>query len=120
MAPRSIALLWDMRTAANLAHEFLGSTSLEAYREDPLLRSAVERQLQNLGEALVQLEKADAMTALRIPEHRQVIGTRNVLVHGYAAVRDDRIWNTVIGDLPPPMQGLGALLAETDLPPASP
>jgi uncharacterized protein with HEPN domain len=43
--------LHDALTAARRAREFLGELDADAYRANVLVRSAVERQLEILGEA---------------------------------------------------------------------
>jgi uncharacterized protein with HEPN domain len=48
-----------------------------------MLRSAVERQFEIIGEALSQLAKIDPAVAARIPDLRRIVGFRNVLIHGY-------------------------------------
>lgn len=75
--------LYDMVTAARLALQSVHGKSLEDYQADLLLRSAVERQLQIAGEALVQLSRAAPEIAQQLPEHRRIIAFRNILVHGY-------------------------------------
>jgi uncharacterized protein with HEPN domain len=106
------AFLWDMREAADLVSQFMGSATLETYLADVMLRSAVERQLQNLGEALVQLEKLSPVLAARIPQHRKIIGFRNVLVHAYTTVNHSRVWEVVGTELPTLRATLQDLLNE--------
>jgi len=48
-------LLWDICHAADAVAAFTRGKDLEDYKEDSFLRSAVERQLIILGEAVVQL-----------------------------------------------------------------
>ena len=45
-----------------------------------------------LGEARAQLAKADAATAARIPDLREIVAFRNILVHGYAVVEHEIVW----------------------------
>ena len=78
---------------------------------DIVLRSAVERQFEIIGEALAQLARIDAATAQKVPDLRQVIAFRNVLIHGYATVDPARVWRVIEDNLPPLRAALAALLA---------
>ena len=91
--PRSY--LWDAVRAADLIVEFARGRTLDDYESDALLRSAVERQFMIIGEALSQLSRADAELAGRVPELGEIIGFRNILVHGYAIVDDEQVWHTI-------------------------
>jgi len=52
MAPDSAKYLWDVQQAAARALRFVQGKRFEDERVDELLRSAVERQLEVVGEAL--------------------------------------------------------------------
>lgn len=91
--PRSY--IWDAVRAADLIVEFVRGRTLVDYESDALLRSAVERQFVIIGEALSQLSRADAELAGRVPELGEIIGFRNILVHGYAIVDDEQVWHTI-------------------------
>ena len=102
--------LWDAREAARAVHEFVSGKSRDDYARDLLLRSGVERQLEIVGEALNQLAKHDPGLAGEIPDLPAIVGFRNVLVHGYALVNDDRVWDIVHESLPELLTKLEALL----------
>ncbi len=104
--------LYDIVTAARLALQFAHGKSLDDYQADPLLRSAVERQLQIAGEALVQLSRTAPEIAQRLPEHRRIIGFRNILVHGYADVDDRLVWDILQTKLPTLLEAALALLEQ--------
>lgn len=72
--------------AAEAAQRFARDRTFEDFAADDLLRSAIERQLQIIGEALSQLSRVEPVTAERIPRLRQIIAFRNILVHGYASI----------------------------------
>ena len=108
------AFLWDIQQGCLNVQSFLSSSSLADYQSNLLLRSAVERQLQNVGEALAQLAKLDPDLAARVPEYRQIIGFRNVLVHGYATLNNDEVWRAIAESLPPLQSTAHALLAGLD------
>ncbi len=112
MLPESRMYLWDVLQAAALVDEFLGDSSLEDYLEDPFLRSAVERQLQIVGEALAQLSRRDPDTAKSIPELPRVVAFRNILVHRYADIDNELIWGILKTSLPAPADRLRPLLEE--------
>src|SRR5208337_2981767 len=78
--------LYDIASAAALAMEFIRGRSFADYTSDAMLRSAVERQLEIVGEALAQLAKTDPATASQIDEYQRIIAFRNILIHGYAEI----------------------------------
>lgn len=103
--------LFDMRQAADLIARFTERRTLEEYAADPMLRSAVERQLEILGEALGKLKKSDPEIAGKIADYRRVIAFRNVLIHGYDAILDEVVWGIVETQLPILRTTLSELLA---------
>src|SRR5262245_24070108 len=105
------ALLEDVRQAARLILDFVAGRSLAHYSKDALLKSAVERQFIIIGEALSQLEKLDAPLTNQISNYRQIIGFRNVLVHGYQAIDDQIVWQVIELDLPVLRQQIENLLS---------
>lgn len=101
-----------MQQACAAIGRFVEGERFERYASDLLLRSAVERQLQNIGEALSQLSRIDPPLAARVPRQRQLIGFRNVLVHGYAGLNDAEVWRTLHENLPELHSAVSALLEE--------
>jgi uncharacterized protein with HEPN domain len=100
MQPDCRKYLHDIREACRKLEVFTRGRSLQDYLADELLRSAVERQFEIIGEALVRLSKVDATLADRIPDQRRIIAFRNILIHGYATIRNDTVWGVVETDLP--------------------
>ncbi len=83
------ALLWDMQQARFAIGSFIAEATAQRYATDLLLRSAVERQLQNVGEALSQLSQAGCCTGGTRARQSQLISSRNVLVHGCVCDDDE-------------------------------
>jgi uncharacterized protein with HEPN domain len=106
ISTREAKLLVDAISAIDAALEFMGSSNLAAYRANRMLRSAVERQLEILGEACNQLDKLDATWREKLPDLKLAIGLRNRIIHVYDGVDHDIVFETVQIDLPGLRQSL--------------
>ena len=102
--------VFDIQRAAALIAEFTSGLSLEEYQSRPMVRAAVEREFEIIGEALTQLMKVDTAVAVRISDHRRIVAFRNVLVHGYADVDDQLVWDVITTKLSTPQEEVSALL----------
>ena len=94
------AYLWDVANAAASIHDFAAGKDLDAYLNDEMLRAAVERKFGVIGEALSQLLRFFPEYRDRIALVGDIIAFRNQIVHGYATVRDDMVWEIVQVYLP--------------------
>ena len=90
----------DIEQAAGLAGEFLTGKAFHDYASTPMLRAAVERQCEILGEALARLAKTDPATASQVGEYRRIIAFRNILIHGYAEVDHRIVWEVATVKVP--------------------
>jgi uncharacterized protein with HEPN domain len=79
------------------------------YQKDIKTKRAVERNLEIIGEAVNRIlkEKPD----FKIENSRNIIGTRNRIIHSYDNVADDLIWSIVVNSLPKLKNEIQALLA---------
>jgi uncharacterized protein with HEPN domain len=75
--------------------------SIETFLESQLLRSAVERQLEIIGEALGMAAKDDDSLQEIIPDLPRIVGLRNRLIHGYDSVDPELVWDVVKTKIPP-------------------
>jgi len=101
--------LFDIKQAAGLLADFTREKAFADYQGDPLLKSAVERQFEIIGEALARL---DPETASRISEYRRIIAFRNILIHGYAQIDERLVWGVLEAKLPTLAQEVNSLLGE--------
>lgn len=104
--------LWDAQTAADRIARFTTGKSREDYANDDMLRSAVERQFGIVGEALGAFRRAAPDKSSAIPDLDRIVAFRNVLVHAYADVNDDLVWEVVETKLTEFRASLAKLLAE--------
>lgn len=112
MQPESPALLWDARRAAELIRSFIKDRTWSDYGDDPMLRSAVERQFEIIGEALNRLSRVDPEVAESIDDLSRIVAFRNVLVHGYATIDDAIVWEAATERLSGLIELLNELLDE--------
>jgi uncharacterized protein with HEPN domain len=104
-------LLYDVREAAGLIASFSAERSFEDYTADPMLRSAIERQFEIMGEALNRLVKVDPDVVAEIQDYRKIISFRNVLIHGYDLVLNEVVWTILVEHLPTLAETVERLLA---------
>ncbi|MDD9893855.1 MAG: DUF86 domain-containing protein [Gammaproteobacteria bacterium] len=109
MHPDAKALIWDALNAASHIDEFIHDLDFDAYAADAKTRSAVERQFEIIGEALNQLSKIAPEVAEKVPDLPNIVGFRNVLIHGYASIDDSEVWRVAQESLQPLVNVLQAL-----------
>ena len=108
--------LWDAKAAADRIARFTAGKSFDDYRSDEMLRAAVERQFEIIGEALSALRRVAPEMVAAIPDAARVIAFRNVLIHQYAAVDDRLVWGVVEGRVSDLRSMLERLLADVGAP----
>jgi uncharacterized protein with HEPN domain len=99
MHARAPKLLEDIRNAAEFVKTTTQGLSLEQFKQDRILRQAVERNFEIIGEAMRRLEKDDADTVAHIAHYRRIIAFRNVLIHGYDVIDPAIVWSAIADDL---------------------
>jgi uncharacterized protein with HEPN domain len=107
-----LVALEDVLTAGSLIARFLEGRSLTDYQADPMVRSAVERQFEIVGEALSRAFRAAPELIARIPDGPEIIGFRHVLAHGYDQVVDRLVLRTALENLPDLLDRVRGILAE--------
>jgi uncharacterized protein with HEPN domain len=115
--PETLKYLFDIAEACRLLDEFVTGKTFADYQADALLRSAVERQFEVIGEALRLAIRDDPTLTGAVTNCRRIIAFRNRLIHGYAAVLNDVVWGVVEADLPTLRAEVTRLL-EDEEPPA--
>ena len=63
-----------------------------------MLKRAVEREFEIIGEALSKINKIDS--EIHISSKSQIIGMRNRVIHNYDKIDDEIIWGTIVRHLP--------------------
>lgn len=98
MNERDKSSLLDMIEAAQTVFSFMDGADLERLENDKLLQSAVIRQFEILGEAANRIQKDVQKQYPEIP-WGEIIGMRNILIHGYDEIELEFVWKAYKNDL---------------------
>jgi len=91
--------LFDINTSIDSINDYLGSElNFFEYQNNKLLRRGIEREIEIIGEAMGRILKTDPN--FKIMNSRQIIDTRNWVIHGYDKVDDVVIWGIISIHLP--------------------
>ena len=93
-------LLQDVLDAGTAIRSFVAGKALDDYGTDAMLRSAVERQFEIIGEALRRLVALNPTLVERISDHQRIIAFRNIIAHGYEILDDAAVWQAIQDKLP--------------------
>jgi len=118
MKPEARKYLYDIWRAVELLTEFTANKTFADYERDAMLRAAVEREFEIIGEATAQLARFDQETAHQIGEYRRIVAFRNILILGYADVDDRLVWDVVETKLPILRRDVEGLMREAGVEPA--
>ena len=69
-----------------------------AYKENPVLKRAIERNLEIIGEAVGRILKQDPN--FQIENSKRIIGLRNQIIHSYDNISDENIWAIISKHIP--------------------
>jgi uncharacterized protein with HEPN domain len=107
--PKDNERLNHMIEAIDNIFEFVEGKSFEIFKDEKILRFAVIKNLEIVGEAAYLLTK-DFKANHKLIEWDDMIGMRHILVHGYYQISDEIIWATIETELQPLKEKLNELL----------
>ncbi len=109
MKPESKKYLSDIEYSIKLIEEFIADLTFDNYKEDLKTKSAVERQLGIIGEAVNNYKK---LGNPELANSQEIISFRNRLIHTYNSLEDEIIWAIIERHLPKLRQEIILLLQE--------
>ena len=110
MEDRIKKYLQDVLTAIEEVESFLDNKPklFDDFYSDLLLRRAIERNIEIIGEAMNRILRIDESIA--ITNARKIVDARNYIIHGYDSLSPDILWSMVINHLPRLKKEVVALL----------
>lgn len=82
----------------------------DVFEKDRLRICAVERKTEIMGEAINRIRKMNP--SFEIPNAREIINTRNRIIHGYDSVETEFLWGLVIRHIPELKKDILRIIAE--------
>ena len=98
----------DMISFAEKVMTYTDGLHLQAFVDSGLNYDATVRNLELIGEAATHIPETIRQAHAHIP-WRQVIATRNRLIHGYLGIDNDTLWSIIQDDVPGLIQQLYVL-----------
>ena len=91
--------LFDIKESTVSIEEYLGDKrDFNIYIADKMLRRAIEREFEIIGEAMSRIGKLDP--SIDISGKMQIISLCNRVIHGYDKIDNEIIWGTIVRHLP--------------------
>jgi len=91
--------LFDIHESIDSIEKYLGiKRDFNIYMGDKMLRRAVEREFEIIGEAMSRIDKLDS--SINISAKKLIINMRNRVIHGYDKIDNEIIWGTIVRHLP--------------------
>ena len=109
MSPDDLNRIRHMADAADTALQFCRGRSRADLDTDVMLRFALTRAVEVVGEAAARVSEAGRAASADVP-WPAIVGMRNRLVHAYFDVDKDILWTTVADRLPTLLQQLNLIL----------
>ena len=100
MNEKVLKCLYDIKFAIEEIDSFFVDRErrFEEYSTDIILKRAIERDLEIIGEAMSRILRENP--EIEIDNARRIIGLRNQIIHGYDTVSDENIWGIIMIHLP--------------------
>nr|WP_315195765.1 HepT-like ribonuclease domain-containing protein [uncultured Flavobacterium sp.] len=102
MDERILKWLFDIKMAIDEIDSYFVNEEKDffKYRNNLMLKRAIERDLEIIGEAINGIITRDTDMESKIANARAIIGLRNQVIHAYDNISDENIWSILINHLP--------------------
>lgn len=100
MQPKVLKYLLDLESVIEEIESFkaMANNNFEEYKAQLVLKRAIERDLEIIGEAVKGIKTIDE--GLEISSSKKIIGLRNLIIHAYDNIEDELIWGIIQKDIP--------------------
>ncbi len=102
MDEKILKWLFDIKFAINEIEKYFEEKEKNffEYQKNIMLKRAIERDLEIIGEAINRILTKDQSFEDKITDAKSIIGLRNLVIHAYDSISDENIWSIIISHLP--------------------
>lgn len=102
MDERILKWLFDIKFSIEEIEGFFKKGDIDFFgcKKNVMLKRAIERNLEIIGEAINRIVTKDDSYRDKITNAKAIIGLRNQVIHAYDNVSDENIWSILINHLP--------------------
>ncbi len=117
MDEKILKWLYDIKIAIEEVNGYFEGSDKDffQYRKNIMLKRAVERNLEIIGEAVNRILKEDNSYQTKITNAKAIIGLRNHIIHAYDNISDENIWSILINHLPLLQSDVNQLIEQNNL-----
>jgi uncharacterized protein with HEPN domain len=112
MQGQTLKWLYDIQSAIIEIESYFDKypKNFSAYVHNLLLKRAIERDLEIIGEAVNRLYKENP--DIEIENAKRIIVLRNQIIHAYDNISDENIWAIVVNHIPRLKAEVGKLIKQ--------
>lgn len=102
MDERILKWIYDIKLCIEEIDSFFNESEKDfvSYTNNLMLKRAIERNLEIIGEAVNRIISRDNSFIEKISNSKSIIGLRNQVIHAYDNISDENIWSILINHLP--------------------
>lgn len=114
MDERILKWLFDIKIAIDEINTYFEKEAKDfsKYQINTMLKRAIERDLEIIGEAINRIITKDPSFIEKISNAKAIIGLRNQVIHAYDSISDEIIWSILINHLPKLKNDIERLVVE--------
>jgi uncharacterized protein with HEPN domain len=116
MDERILKWLYDIKLSIDEIDSFFEAEGKDffKYKNNVMLKRAVERNLEIIGEAVNRITTRDHSFTKKISNAKAIIGLRNQVIHAYDSISDENIWSILTNHLPKLKVEVDSLIQENE------
>jgi uncharacterized protein with HEPN domain len=116
MDERILKWLYDIKLCIEEIDSFFKEEEKDffKYQKNVMLKRAVERNLEIIGEAVNRIITRDNSFTETISNAKAIVGLRNQVIHAYDNISDENIWSILTNHLPKLKLEVDTLIVDTE------